>query len=155
MKLVKYSLFFSICFLLINCKSEKKEVIINSFMVGKWQTKSISIKFPTHKSSDSTHVMREVFTQTSDKLPQSEYFNNGTFNAWFLDINDEKLEMTSGKWSIQNDTLFTMYTYLGKEISPQYTVKESKGTLKLSSIYDWDEDGVKDDVLYMISKKID
>ena len=148
-------LFFCLLATILNCKKEKKEVSIDSFMVGKWEASFVRIHFPTHKASDSTHIIKEVFNEKSTRVPQSEYFKNGTFNSWFLDKEGKQQDFTSGKWSIKNDTLFATYFYLGKEISPKYRVNNAKKAIKISSIYDWDNDGKNDDTFYMVAKSID
>lgn len=137
--------------LLLNCETNAE---LDDYMVGKWQTDYLKINFKTFNQSDTLHVMEDKFDNNPERIAQSEYFKDGTFNAWFLDRGGEQQGLTNGTWKTSNDTLFTSYSYLGKNVKAIYKVKMIEKGFEASSLYDWDNDGEFDDELLMITKRI-
>lgn len=145
-----------ICSILFwQCNQAKKEASLKNHMIGKWQTTYLKIDFNTYNSSDSTFVMEDKFDNNPERIAQSEYYEDGTFKAWFLDRNKSQQGLTSGKWSASNDTLFTSYFYLGKDVKALYKVLKIDNGFKATSKYDWDNDGEQDDLLIMKTKRIE
>lgn len=140
-------------FVLSSCQTSNDNRL-KEYMIGRWQTEYIKVEFETYNASDSTFVMEDRFENNPERIAQSEYFYDGTFHAWFLDRNQEKQGETSGKWSISNDTLFTSYFYLGKDVKATYKLTTNEGGFEAISLYDWDNDGKNDDLLLMKTKRI-
>lgn len=123
-------------------------------MIGKWQTTYLKVEFETYNKSDSIFVFEDKFDAENKLVAQSEYFEDGTFKAWYLKPNGEKDGESVGKWSVVNDSLFLRYNYLGNEMNPAYSFELSETGFKARSLYDWDRDGEKDDQLIMETKRL-
>ena len=123
-------------------------------MIGKWQTTYLKIDFKTFNKSDSLYIMEDKFDNNPERIAQSEYSKDGTFQAWFLDREGKQQGLTSGKWTTSNDTLFTSYFYLGKDVKAIYKVKKTEAGFEATSLYDWDNDNEFDDSLLMKTKRI-
>lgn len=123
-------------------------------MLNTWQTSYIKIEMPTAYGKDSTYVFEDNFSKKNAILAQSIYKNDGTFTAWYLHPNKTKTGETHGTWKIKGDSLLISYTYLGKESNPSYYITKTNEGFEAKSIYDWDNDKEKDDILIMKTKKI-
>lgn len=139
----------------VACKQEKKEPTLQDYMVGNWETSYIKIEYLTANETDSTSVFEDDFSKPNSGKAQSSYKNDGTFSAWFLQPDGKKVGETDGKWKTKGDSLFIDYPYLGKQVQAWYAIKQTKEGFEGTVIYDWDEDGEKDDTLFMKSKRIE
>ncbi|TDQ28782.1 hypothetical protein [Tenacibaculum caenipelagi] len=160
------TLIFGILF--VSCKQEKKENIKNivdkvsttkpllkDYIVGNWETTYLKIKYLTANETDSTSVFEDDFSTPSSGKAQSSYKNDGTFTAWFIKADGEKVDETSGVWKTRGDSLFVDYPYLGKQVQAWYLITQAKDGFMATSTYDWDNDGENDDILLMKTKKIE
>ena len=161
------SLIFGMFF--VACKQEKKEQpqektqeetpvskpSLKEYMVGNWETNYIKIEYQTYKSTDSTSVFEDDFSKPNAGKAQSTYKNDGTFTAWFLKANGEKVGETTGNWQTKNDSLYVDYPYLGKQIQAWYHIEQTNEGFDGKVIYDWDDDGNFDDTLFMKSKRLE
>lgn len=152
---MKKHILFTIIFglVLMSCKtSEEKK--LNDFMVASWQTSYIKIEMPTANGKDSATVYEDDFSKKGVTIAQSKYHKDGTFKAWYVKADGTKMGETNGKWHVKNDSLFVEYIFQGKTAKPSYFITKTTNGFEGKSIYDWDGDGEKDDVLLMKSKRI-
>ena len=148
------------------CKQEKKESnekvneitstkpLLKNYLVGNWETTYLKIEYLTANETDSSSVFEDDFSKPESGKAQSSYKNDGTFAAWFVQPDGKKVGETAGKWKTKGDSLFVDYLYLGNQVQAWYTIKIAKNGFEATSIYDWDNDGEKDDTLLMKTKKI-
>lgn len=152
MKQIFLALFFGLLF--GACKSSNEEKL-NHFMVNSWQTSYIKIKMPTANGKDSTKVYEDDFSKKGAILAQSKYNKDKTFTAWYVKADGTKMGETSGSWYVKKDSLFVEYIFKGKTIKPSYFITKTTNGFEAKSVYDWDGDGEKDDILLIKSKKIE
>jgi hypothetical protein len=151
MKLKKLLLFAIIGMLIVSCNQEKS---IKEYMVNSWETVDININMPTFKNADSTFVFKDDFKNNPPRRARSTYKKDGTFTAWYVNQQEEKKGETTGKWSVVNDSLFIEYTAGAKDVKVGYQItKTEEGFIGVSKS-DWDEDGKKDDLLTMKTKRL-
>lgn len=145
----------NICFLLLVCSlySCNSKIDLQKYMVASWETTYIKIIMPNNSSEKPT-VFEDDFSKPTSTKAQSIYYKNGDFEAWYLTSEGEKKGFTKGKWHCVGDTLKVNYTYNKRTINAAYKVKKTKEGFKAKSIYDWNNNGVANDTLYMRSKKI-
>jgi hypothetical protein len=124
------------------------------FMEGSWETTYIKINMPSYRGSDSTHVFEDNFSNPASGKAQSSYAADGTFKAWFLQPNGEKVGETSGKYSTKNDSLFVDYHYGGQQVQAWYHIRPTETGFEGTVQYDWDKDQQFDDTLFMKTKRI-
>ena len=137
--------------LIVSCNQEKS---IKEYMVNFWETTDINIKMPTFKNSDSTFVFKDDFKNNPPRRARSTYRNDGTFTAWYVNQQEEKKGETIGKWSVVNDSLFIEFTAGAKQVKVGYHITKTEEGFVGVSASDWDEDGVKDDLLTMKTKRL-
>lgn len=138
-------------FCLSACKTEFN---LKKYMVGSWETTYIKV-ITTKNKLDETQVYEDDFKKPQSVKAQSTYYDNGSFKAWYIMPNGEKKGETLGKWQCANDTLKVNYKYNGRTIKAKYKVEKTKNGFKAKSIYDWNNNGIANDTLYMKSKKIE
>ena len=143
--LIVFGIFFA------SCMSEKT---LDSYMVNSWQTTYLKIDMPTYLKSDSIYVYEDTFEVDPQLIAQSTYFDDGTFKAWYLNPQGEKLNESLGKWRIEGDSLFVAYDYQGKNSKVSYYIEKTEEGFKGVSLHDWDSDGEFDDLLVMKTKRI-
>ncbi|WP_299106209.1 hypothetical protein [uncultured Tenacibaculum sp.] len=149
------------------CKQEKKEgqqevqekttsnkPLLKDYMVGKWETTYIKIEYPTFQKTDSTSIFEDDFSKVDSGKAQSIYKDDGTFTAWFLQPNGQKVGESGGNWKTKGDSLYVDYPYLGKTVQAWYKITQTDTGFDGKVVYDWDNDGEFDDILIMKSKKI-
>ena len=146
------TLFFLVVFgtLFVSCKEEKT---IKEFMVDSWQTSYLKIEMATYQNSDSLYVFEDKFNNPT-QVAQSKYNSDGTFSAWFLNNNGEKLSNVDGKWSVEKDSLIVNFFYNNREMKVSYFIKKTTDGFVGKSRYDWDYDGKIDDLLTMKTTRI-
>lgn len=137
--------------LIVACKKEKT---LKEYMTDSWQTTYLKIEMPTYEKSDSLEVFEEKFDKNPDLLAQSKYNEDGTFDAWFINKNGDKLSNSKGKWSLENDSLFVEFFYNGRNMKVGYHITKTEEGFMSKSNYDWDNDGSYDDFLTMKTKRI-
>lgn len=124
-------------------------------MVNSWQTSYIRISMPTHQGSDTIHVFEDDFMSSNGMKAQSQYHSDGTFESWYVHDGKES-NRTSGKWKIiGEDSLQIEYHYDNRDVKTTYFINAIEDGFKGVNIYDWDNDGVKDDTLLMKTKSIE
>jgi hypothetical protein len=143
--LFTFGMFFASC---------KKEITMQEYMVGDWETKYINLNMPTYHKSDSLYVLEDDFTKSNAILAQSNYKKDSTFSAWYLTPKKEKTTMTDGKWFIKNDSLYIEFTVNNVTTKAAYFVEKTADGFQGESLSDWDKDGEKDDFLIMKAKRI-
>lgn len=146
-----YTILFVFGILFASCKQESA---LKKHMVDSWQTTYLKIDMPTFQKSDSTHVFEDKFENDPAIIAQSKYNSGGTFVAWYLNSEGDKLEETPGNWKVEGDSLFVEYNYDGKNTKIAYHIKPTAEGFEGTSKYDWDEDGEFDDLLLMKTKRI-
>ena len=154
---MSYKSFFYLCcffFLLLSCQKQTQQQSLDKFMVGKWETTYLKIEFETFNKSDSSFVYEDKFDNNPERIAQSNYMNNGMFQAWFLDTLRQQQGLTKGVWQTKGDSLLTSYYYINRNVRPEYKIKQTENGFEGFSKYDWDNDGEFDDVLWMITKRI-
>jgi hypothetical protein len=146
------TLFFFVVFgtLFVSCKEEKT---IKEFMVDSWQTSYLKIEMATYQNSDSLYVFEDKFNNPT-QVAQSKYNSDGTFSAWFLNNNGEKLSNVDGKWSVEKDSLIVNFFYNNREMKVSYFIEKTTDGFVGKSRYDWDYDGKIDDLLTMKTTRI-
>lgn len=132
----------------------KKENTLKEYMTDSWQTSYLKIEMPTYEKSDSLEVFEDKFDKNPELLAQSKYNNDGTFNAWFINKNGEKVSESNGKWSVKNDSLFVEFFYNNRNMKVGYQITKTKEGFIGKSNFDWDNDGSNDDFLTMKTKRI-
>lgn len=147
------ALIFGILF--VACKQEKKEPLLQEYLVGSWETTYLKIEYLTANETDSTSVFEDDFSKPNSGKAQSTYNNDGTFSAWFVQADGKKVGKTGGKWKTSGDSLFVDYPYLGKQVQAWYKITQTNNGFSATSTYDWDDDGEADDTLLMKTKKIE
>lgn len=138
--------------LFASCKKEKFN--LQEYMVGSWQTKYMNLKMPTYQKSDSVYVLEDDFSEADATLAQSTYRKDSTFTAWYLSPEKEKLSITHGKWSVKNDSLCIEFVMNNQNTKAMYFIEKTEDGFEGKSLYDWDNDGEKDDFLIMKTKRI-
>lgn len=144
--------FIMIMLLALACKEKKKP--LSTYMIGNWETSYIKIEMATVNKTDSTSVFEDDFSKPNSGKAQSNYKKDGTFTAWFKLADGKKTGETGGIWKTKNDSLYVEYPYLGKQVKAWYRITQTSEGFDGKVIYDWDNDGDSDDILYMKSKKI-
>lgn len=147
----KYTSFFGLVIIFTACSQKPN---LQKYMLNSWQTTYLKIEMPTYKLADSTYVFEDNFENNPKQIAQSKYFDDGTFDAWFVDDKGKKNGRTTGLWNIKNDSLFVQFFYGGRNIKVTYKIEPIKNGFIGTSLYDWDNDGELDDVLTMKTKKI-
>jgi hypothetical protein len=137
--------------LFASCNTEPS---LKEYMTDSWQTSYLKIEMPTFQKSDSTSVFEDTFQNNPARIAQSKYNADGTFVAWYLNREGEKLGETPGTWKIKGDSLFIEYDYEGKNSKVSYFIKKTEQGFEGTSKYDWDNDGEYDDLLLMKTKRI-
>lgn len=151
MKTYKILILFLFGILLVGCAEEKS---LEDFMVGSWQTTHLEIKMPTYQMSDSTYTFVDKFDNNPELIAQSKYNNDGTFSAWFINKEGEKINNSDGTWKVENDSLFVEFFYNNTTTKASYKIEETEEGFVGKSKYDWDDDGEIDDFLTMKTKRL-
>lgn len=137
--------------LFASCKKEKS---LNDYMINSWQTTYMKIEMPTFQKSDSINIFEDNF-ENPERRAQSKYNNDGTFSAWFVDRENNKLgDDSSGKWKVVGDSLFIEFYYGGRDVKASYFIQQTEEGFIGTSLSDWDYDGEFDDLLIMKTKRI-
>lgn len=135
---------------------EKKEPTLKEYMTSSWETTYLKIEMATFKNTENSSVFEDKFGPKANRIAQSEYNADGTFTAWFVDKAGNHLGSTSvGNWDVKGDTLYVDFVYGGKDVKVGYHIERTEEGFKGVSKYDWDDDGEKDDLLTMKTKRID
>lgn len=137
--------------LFASCSKEKS---IKKYMVDSWETSYLKIDMSTFQKSDSTFVFEDDFKNNPPRRAQSTYNKDGTFSAWFINLEGEKKEESTGKWHVKKDSLYIEYLYGGREIKVSYHIEKTPEGFIGKSKFDWDNDGSFDDILIMKTKRI-
>lgn len=137
--------------LIVACKKEKS---LSEFITDSSQTTYLKIEMPTHQKSDSLNVYEDKFDNNPELIAQSKYSADGTFNAWFINKNGEKISESDGIWSVEADSLFIAFFYNNREMKVSYHITKTKEGFLGKSTNDWDNDGDFDDFLIMKTKRI-
>ena len=145
---------FVMLFFIYSCKKEKENTLEN-YMIGNWETQYIKIEMPTVHNTDSISVFEDDFSKPNSGKAQSKYNEDGTFSAWFRLADGKKVDETSGKWQAKGDSLLVDYKYAGKDVRAWYVITKTDMGFEGKVIHDWDNDGEKDDKLFMKSKRIE
>lgn len=148
-KKIIFILFFGI--LIVACTKEKS---LETYMTDSWQTTYLKIEMPTYEKSDSLYVFEDKFDKQPQLIAQSVYHKDGTFNAWFINKEGEKISESDGNWSVKNDSLFVDFSYNNRDIQVGYHIEKTEEGFLGKSIFDWDNDGAFDDFLTMKTKRI-
>lgn len=122
-------------------------------MLHTWETEYIKITMPTQNGTDSLFVYEDDFSKPNSIKAQSIYFSDGTFESWYLK-NNKPMNKTKGNWHTKGDSLYIDYFYNQRQVKATYFIKITKNGFHGKSIYDWDNDGQKDDTLIMKSKRL-
>jgi hypothetical protein len=141
--LVAFAILFASC-----------EPSLEEYMTDSWQTSYIKIEMPTYQNRDSTNVFEDTFENNPPRIAQSQYNADGTFTAWYLTPTGVRLGDTPGTWDVEKDSLHIAFPSKGDTIRVSYKVKRTEEGFEAISKYDWDEDGKKDDLLLMRTKRI-
>lgn len=131
----------------------EKETNLHDYMVASWETTHIKIVM-LDSATDSIHIYEDNFNKPQSVKAQSTYYADGHFKAWYIMPNGEKRNETTGKWNCVNDTLKVNYQHNKRIIKTNYKIEKTKEGFKAKSIYDWNNNGIDSDTLYMKSKKI-
>jgi len=151
MKLKNSYLILIVSIIIISCA---KEISTKDYMIASWQTTYLKIEMRTAHKSDSLEVYEDKFENNTELIAQSKYNADGTFSAWFLNEQKEKIAKSTGIWSVIDDSLFVGFTYKGRDMKVSYHITKTKEGFLARSMYDWDEDGDFDDILTMKTKRI-
>jgi hypothetical protein len=149
MRKIIFILFFGI--LIVACKKEKS---LETYMTDSWQTTYLKIEMPTYEKSDSLYVFEDKFDKNPELIAQSKYYKDGTFKAWFINKEGEKISESDGTWSVKNDSLFVDFTYNNRNTKVGYHIEKTEEGFLGKSTFDWDNDGGFDDFLTMKTKRI-
>lgn len=150
-----YLLLISFAIFCCSCKKEKTpKNSLKEYMVGSWETTLIKISYETYQKSDSVYVFIDDFSIPNTAKAQSTYKKDGTFIAWFQQADGTKANESNGTWSTKNDSLFIHYFYNNKKVDAAYKINQTKQGFDGTVLNDWDNDGKKDDTLFMKTKKI-
>ena len=133
--------------MLVSCSKEKS---IKELMVDSWQTTYLKIEMPTASKTDSLQVFEDKFDNNPQRIAQSKYNADGTFSAWFINIEGEKKGESKGVWNVKKDSLFIEYNYGGRDVKVSYHITPIEEGFLGKSKYDWDEDGNFDDIFLTI-----
>lgn len=137
--------------LVFSCEKKSK---LHNYMINKWQTTYIKVEMLTYTNSDSTSINEEFFTATNAIVPQSEYYEDGTYKSWYLNPNGGVIGEINGNWTADENNLYLEYEFANNPINITYKVTKTGEGFNAHSINDWDFDGVKDDTLYMKVKRL-
>lgn len=137
--------------LIVACKKEKS---LEEYMTDSWQTTYLKLEMPTYEKSDSLYVFEDKFDKNPELIAQSIYHKDGTFNAWFINKEGEKISESDGNWSVKNDSLFVDFSYNNRDIKVGYYIEKTAEGFLGKSTFDWDNDGALDDFLTMKTKRI-
>lgn len=135
---------------LTGCKTEPN---LQKYMIATWETTYIKIIMP-NSNTDKSRIYEDDFSKPNSTKAQSTYYKNGNFEAWYLTADGEKKGLTTGKWYCVKDTLRVNYIHNKRTINASYKIEKTKEGFKATSIYDWSNNGINNDTLYMRSKKI-
>ncbi|WP_459741184.1 hypothetical protein [Polaribacter sp. OB-PA-B3] len=134
-----------------NCKREES---LEKYMAKSWETTYLKIEMPTFENTDSLNVFEDKFDNNPIQVAQSKYNLDGTFTAWFLTNSNQKILETDGTWNVVGDSLKVSFFYNNKEMKVAYKITKTEEGFKGESKYDWDNDGIADDLLTMKTKEI-
>lgn len=134
-----------------NCKREES---LEKYMAKSWETTYLKIEMPTFENTDSLNVFEDKFDNNPIQVAQSKYNLDGTFIAWFLTNSNQKILETDGTWNVVGDSLKVSFFYNNKEMKVAYKITKTEEGFKGESKYDWDNDGIADDLLTMKTKEI-
>ena len=109
--------------LFVGCHLEPS---LKEYMTDSWQTAYLKIEMPTFQKSDSTSIFEDTFENNPSIIAQSKYNSDGTFSAWYLNREGNKLDETPGTWRIKGDSLYVEYDYQGKNTKIGYAIQRSK-----------------------------
>jgi len=132
----------------------KKETALEEYMIDSWQTTYLKMEMPTYQKSDSLEVYEDKFENKPELIAQSTYHKDGTFKAWFINKNKEKISESDGKWSVKKDSLFVEFFYDDRVMKVRYHITKTEEGFIGKSTFDWDNDGDFDDFLIMKTKRI-
>lgn len=127
---------------------------MKEYMVNSWETTYLKIEMPTFEKSDSLEVFEDNFDTNTELIAQSKYNKDGTFSAWFLNQEGEKLTPSDGTWKMVGDSLYVAFFYDNRKMKVSYHITKTKEGFLAKSKYDWDNDGKLDDLLTMKTKKL-
>ncbi|MGY0407369.1 MAG: hypothetical protein ACWIPJ_03295 [Polaribacter sp.] len=131
-----------------------KEISVQEYMVGSWQTTYLKMEMPTYQTSDSLEIYEDKFENNSTIVTQSKYNKDGTFSTWFINKKGTHSANADGKWNVKGDSLFVSFFYNGKTMNVTYHITPTNHGFTGKSTYDWDNDGSLDDTLIMKTKRI-
>jgi hypothetical protein len=148
------SFLFLVSLLLASCGQS-----LEDYMVGKWETQVIDLEMPSAYGQDTIVQYKVDFRDETDPRSslkaRSVYKADGFFEAHYLDEQGQEVGHTPGSWSIKDEVLNVQYEYNGAKIDALYDVEITDYGWKAVSIHDWDDDGEKDDKLYMEAVRIE
>lgn len=151
MKMKKIIFIFFFGMLIVACKKEKS---LETYMIASWQTTYLKLEMPTYEKSDSLYVFEDKFDKDPALIARSVYHKDGTFDAWFVNKEGEKISESDGNWFVKNDSLFVDFTYNNQNIKVGYHIEKTSEGFLGKSVFDWDNDGAFDDFLTMKTKRI-
>ena len=138
--------------LFVSCK---REVSLQNYIVGNWETTYLNIEMPTHKSSDSSYIFEDDFSKKSSLIARSEYSKDGTCSSWYVKNDGRKVGLKAGNWEVKEDSLFIKYLHKDDFIVTSYFIKKTEKGFIGKSLDDWDDDGIMDDFLLMETKRLE
>ncbi len=131
----------------VSCKTS-----LETYMVGKWE--SVYVDFHFQKEDGTVEKFTVDFNDTEDPRTKikaySEYIQDGTFSAHYQNEKGEKIEPTTGTWTIVKDSLRIQYG----QVDAMYKIIPTSYGFEAYSYYDFDHNG-KVDTLFMKSKRIE
>jgi len=146
---------FKLSLIFVFCISCTQEINLKEYMVSSWQTDYLKIEMYSHKNSDSLYVFEDNFSGSPAVIARSNYKKDGTFSAWYVTKDNKKESETTGNWFVKGDSLTVSYSAENdKLVTLSYYINLTEKGFTARSKHDWDNDGVKDDILLMKTRKI-
>lgn len=127
---------------------------LQDYMLATWETSYIKIVMLPEVDTLQAQIYEDDFSNPQSPRAQSTYHNDGSFEAWYLMPDGKKTGQTTGKWSCKKDSLYVSYSYNNRRIEAAYAVTRTPKGFQAVSIYDWNNNGVASDTLYMHALKL-
>lgn len=131
------------------------EINLKEALIGEWRNVSLHVTHPTHKGSDSTHIIiveKGKWVEKMQMAPiRTHYKKDGTYFSEYRTVADSLFFLSEGTWDVENDSL--MMTIGPKKTRVMYKVELDGKEAKITSRLDFDADGQADDLYVGVQKK--
>ncbi|MEO1050135.1 MAG: hypothetical protein AAFX87_05905 [Bacteroidota bacterium] len=122
-------------------------------LLGEWRNVSLYVTMDT-KHQDSASAVTDVpagqwETVLGIKPIRTTYKEDGTYTSEYRDLQDSVINVTSGSWSIEGDSLVLE----AEGQSTKYKTEINGDQATFTGFLDWDQDGEEDDLYSGVQKK--